>query len=75
MLFDVFDQAILVMPHFEEVVAFAELFHWAIAVGAEATGDIFLRPKPLIECAVPSNIITSINQLLIIKLLKVLLND
>ena len=74
MLLDVFDQAILILPHLEKVVVLAELLHWAFAVGAEATGDIFLRPKPFIKCAVPPRIVSIVDQLVIIKLLKTSLN-
>ena len=75
MLLDVFDQSILILAHFEEIVVFAELFHRAFAIGAQPVSDILLSPKPFIKCAVPSNIIIFINQLLVIKTLKVSLND
>ena len=71
---DMFDQAILILPHLEKVVVFAELFHRAFAVRTEAIGDIFLRPKPFIKCAVPPSVGSLVNQLVIIKLLKVSLN-
>ena len=75
MLLDVFDQAILVLSHLEKVVVFADAFDWPFAVGAEAVLDISFRPESLVECAVPSSVIIFINQLLVIKLLKVSLND
>ena len=36
MLLDVFDQAILILPHLEKIIVFAELLDRTFAVGAEA---------------------------------------
>ena len=70
MLLDVFDQAILILPHLEEIVVLAELFHRAFAVGAEAIGDIFLRPKSFVKCAVPSRVVSLVNQLVVNKVVE-----
>ena len=75
MLLDVFDQAFLILPHLEEIVVLAELFDWTFAVGTEAVLDIFFGPEPFIKCAVPSSVISLINQLFIVELLKISLND
>ena len=75
MLLDMFDQAILILPHLEKIVVFAKLFNGAFAVGAEATDDIFLGPESLVERAVPSSVVCFVNQLLIEKFLKASLND
>ena len=75
MLLDVVDQAVLILPHLEEIVVLAELFDWPFAVRAEASLDIFFCPEPLVKRAIPSSIIILINQLFIKKFLKVSLND
>ena len=75
MLPDVFDQAILILAHLEKIIVLTELLDRAFAIGAEAIGDIFLSPKPFIKCAVPSNIVSLVNQLVVIELLKISLND
>ena len=75
MLPDVVDQAILILAHLEKVVVLADTFDGSFAVRAEAILDIFLCPKSLIERAVPSSVIILVNQLLVVKFLKVSLND
>ena len=75
MLLNVFDQAVLILPHLEEVVMFADAFDWPFAVRAEAVLDIFLSPKSLVERAVPSGVISLINQLFVEEFLKISLND
>ena len=67
MLLDVFDQAILILPHLEKIVVFADAFDWTFAVGAEAIVDIFFSPEPFIKCAVPSSIVSLVNQLVVDK--------
>ena len=74
MLLDVFDQAILILPHLEKIVVFAESFYGTFAIGAETIGDIFLSPKPLIKRAIPSGIVSLVNQFAVVKLLKISLN-
>jgi hypothetical protein len=73
-LLDVFDQAILILAHLEKIVVFTELLDGPFAVGTEAVVDIFFRPKPLVICAIPSSVIIFINQLLVVKILKISLN-
>ena len=75
MLLDMFDQAILILAHLEEVIVFTEPFHWAFAVGAEATDDIFFSPESFVKRAIPPSIVSLINQFVVVKLLKVLLNN
>ena len=74
MLIDVFNQAILILPHLEEIVVFADAFDWPVTVRAEAILDVFFGPESLVECAVPSSVISLINMLFIKKILKVSLN-
>ena len=74
-LLDVLDQAVLILPHLEEIVVLADAFDWPFAVRAEAVLDVFFGPKSLIKCAVPSSVISLVNQLFIEKFLKVSLND
>ena len=71
---DVVDQPILILPHLKKVVVFAEAFDGAFTIGTQSVNDIFLRPEPFVERAVPSSIVSLINQLFIVKLLKVSLN-
>ena len=75
MLPDVVDQAILILPHFEEIVVLTDAFDWPFTVRAEAIFDVFFRPKPLVKCAIPASIVSLIYQLLIENVLKVSLND
>ena len=75
MLLDVVDQAILILPHLEEIVVLADAFDWPFAVRAEASLNVFLCPKSFVECAIPPSIIIFIYQLFIEKILKILLND
>ena len=74
MLLDVFDQAVLILPHLEKIIVLAELFNGAFTVGAEATDDIFLSPKSLIERAVPTGVRILINEILVVELLKISLD-
>ena len=75
MLLDVVDQAILILPHLEKVVVFAELARRGVYSPDRARLDIFFGPEPFIERAVPSSVVILINQFLIVELLKVSLND
>ena len=75
MLLDVLDQAILMLTHLEKVIVLADAFDWPFAVRAQPLDHILFRPESLIKCAVPSSVVSLVNQLVIIKLLKILLND
>jgi hypothetical protein len=75
MLLDVIDQAILILPHLEEIVVLADAFDGPFAVRAEAILDILFCPESLVKCAVPASVIIFINQLFIVKFLKISLND
>ena len=74
MLFDVVDEAVLILSHLEEIVVFADAFDWPVTVRAEAILDVFFGPESLVERAVPSSVVILINLLFIEKFLKVLLN-
>ena len=67
---DVFDPAILILAHFEKIVVFADAFDWPFAVRAQPLSHILLRPESLIKCAIPSSVVSLVNQLVIVKLLK-----
>ncbi|MCG3768269.1 MAG: hypothetical protein JW394_0373 [Nitrospira sp.] len=74
MLFDVVEQAFLILSHLEKVVMLAELLYRAFAVRAEAGCDILFRPKPFVEGAVPASVIGFVNQACIEELLKISLD-
>ena len=74
MLFDVVDEAVLILSHLEEIVVFADAFDWPVTVRAEAILDVFFGQESLVERAVPSSVVILINLLFIEKFLKVLLN-
>ena len=67
-------QLFLILPHLEEVVVFAQALDGTFAIRTESINDIFFRPESFVKCAVPASIVILINQLLIMKLLKVSLN-
>ena len=54
---DVFNQAVLILPHLEEVVVLAELFNGALAVRTESGLHVLLSPEPLIERAIPARVV------------------
>ena len=45
MLLDVFDQAVLILAHLEEIVVLADAFDWPFAVRAEAVRRHLFRSK------------------------------
>ena len=71
MLLYVFDQTILILPHLEKIIVFAELLDRAFAFRAEAVLDVSFRPESLVKCAVPSSIVSLVNLLVIIEPLKI----
>ena len=71
MLLNVVDQAILILPHLEEIIVLADAFDWSFTVRAEAIFDILFRPKSLVKRAVPTSVIIFVNQLFIVKFLKI----
>ena len=75
MFIDVSDETVLKLPHLEEIIVLADVFDRPFTVRTEAVLDVFFSPKPLIERAVPSSIISLVYQLLIRKLFKVSLNN
>ena len=63
-------KAILVLAHPEKIIALAYLFHWSLAIGAEALLHILFRPKSFVEGAVPSGVVCLVNQPLVIECLQ-----
>ena len=65
MLQDVPLQLFLILAHLEEIIVLAQLLDRAFAVRAEPADDIFFRPEPFVERAIPSRVVCLVNQLFI----------
>mgnify|MGYP000863211331 CR=1 FL=1 len=74
MLQDVPMQLFLILAHLEEIIVLTQLLDRALAVRAEPADDIFFRPEPFVERAIPTRVVCLVNQLLIEELLKISLN-
>ena len=54
MLFDVVDEPVLILTHFEEVALLFQLFNGAVAIRAAAVHEILFREIAFIGNAIPA---------------------